>query len=288
MNLKNWQLKTFTSPIMLAFFMLLGYLEAGYLGLFAGMVLYGIAIITILISLVPFIGVYLWYNGYIFLANYLLMYIPIFNTIYLVTWVMMFIAIVITILTSALVVTGIGLFLYYRKPKKKLSTGINVIDSLIQKIPSSFFKGIDVGNLTNIFNKIFEELSKIWDKIDQKIVGSALVFLGIGISSHDFWWENTEWNPETSRPTHGAYEGLQLSILGIQIIVSDKPLITQMKLCLLSYLGVVLCYVGFFLMQFIPKGISRIVNHIFWWAGTALIIYNWYILIQPYINKEKP
>lgn len=281
----NWQLKTFTNPILFGFFMLLGYLEAGWLGLVAGIILYGIAITTILLALVPFCGAYLWYNGFMFLANNLNNYIAIPDLIFKISWIVAVIAIFITVSTSTLILVSGVLVWKYRKPKNKAIKGSvesisNPVDTLVQSLPSSVFQGLTLTGLQEIINKIIDAIMKLWEKINKKLVGSIIMFLGIGIASHDFWWECTEHSPSTNRPTHGAYEGLQMTLFGMQLLVIDKSLGEQIKLCLLGYFGIGLCYIGFFLTQFIPKGISRLINHAFWWSGIGLIVYNWYTIMK--------
>jgi hypothetical protein len=284
----DWRIKTFSQPIMIAFFMLLGYLEAGLLGALAGLVLYGIAVLSILTALIPFVGAYLWWSDFLFLANNLGSFIGIADLTFKITWIVGVIAIPITVITSILTVLAIyGFVKWYlnRNKKKAIISPNNVIDSIIHLIPSDLIKGFNINNLSDIINKIVVEIQKLWDKLNVKLVGSAAVFTGIGIASHDFHWESEVHESGMSRPTHGAYLGLQIALGGMHTIVSDQPLGTQIKKLVLAYLGVIICYVSFFTMQFIPRGISRIVNHFLWWSGIVLIIYNWYNLMGEDINK---
>lgn len=281
MNVKNWQLKTFTQPIMVAFFMLLGYLEAGVLGVFAGLVLYGIAVLTIFTSLVPFAGFFIWQYDFNFLANNLGTYLPITDLSYKIIWLVGTISIVFCFITSALTVFGIGLLIRYliNKRKKKITVGENIIDALVKLIPANIMgvlKGINFNDLSSIIQKIIAEIETLWSKLNFKIIGSATVFTGIGIASHDFLWESEVHESGMSRPTHGAYIGLQIAIGGMHMTVSNFPMFEQIRKCMLAYLGMVICYISFFTMQFIPRGIARVVNHFFWWVGIALIVYNWY------------
>ena len=48
----------------------------------------------------------------------------------------------------------------------------------------------------------------------------------------------------------------------------------------LHYLGLGLCYLGFNLLAFLPRGPSRWISHFFWWVGTSLMTYNWYRLLR--------
>jgi len=284
----DWRIKTFSTPIMIAFFMLLGYLEAGWLGSLAGIVLYGIAVLSILTALIPFIGAYFWYNNFIFLANNLGSFIAIPDLIFKITWIVGVIAISITLLTSILTIIVLIMFIRWwlnRNKKKADITSNNIIDSIIHIIPSELVKGFNITNLNESINKIFGEIKKLWAKLNVKFIGSAAVFTGIGIASHDFIWESEVHEAGMSRPTHGAYIGLQIAVGGMHTIISDLPLVTQIKRLILCYFGVIICYVSFFTMQFIPRGISRIVNHFLWWTGIALIVYNWYQLMEKDINN---
>lgn len=277
----KFELKTFTNPIILLFFLFLGFLEAGWQGAVAGAILYGIAITSILIALIPFVGIYFWYSGFMFLANNLGTYIPIPDLIYKITWIVGVIAGVICVTTSVLTVTLIILYWKYGRPKPKgVMGGIlpsSIIDSIAKLIPADLLKNLNFTSIQDFINKIIEQVTALWAKMNQKLIGSIIMFLGIGIASHDFFWESTiEKTVDSNRPTHGAYEGLQLITIGLQILVADKSFGDQVKSCLLGYLGIGMCYLGFFLMQFIPKGISRVINHFFWWSGISLIIYNWY------------
>ena len=278
----NWEVKTFSNIILLFFFLLLGYLEAGWLGAIAGGILYGIALTSILLSLIPFFGVWVWYDGFRFLADNLGSFIQVPDLIYKISWVVGTISVGICIATSALTVAVVALIIRHwwisRKKVKQLSAS-TIIDSLIQLLPSNLLSGFDINNLMGIVNKIAEEIGKLWSKLNTKFVGSAAVFTGIGIASHDFFWESEVHEAGMSRPTHGAYVGLQISVGGMHTILSDKSLSEQISKLVLCYLGVVICYIGFFTMQFIPKGISRIVNHLLWWSGIALIVYNWYSIM---------
>lgn len=276
----KFELKTFTNPIILVFFLLVGYLEGGWLGLVTGGILYGIALTSILVSLIPFFGTFIWWNSFMFFANNLNSFIPVSDLIYKITWVVGIISGFICVTTSILTVLVVYFYFKFRKPNLTVTPISTSIDTIIQSFPTGILKGLNLSVLGDFVNKIIEQIVTLWKKLNQKLIGSILVFLGIGIASHDFWWESEVSGSGTSRPTHGAYEGLQISIVGMQIIVADLPLGEQIRKCLLGYLGVGICYIGFFLMQFIPKGISRIVNHIFWWSGIALLVYNWYTLME--------
>jgi len=283
----DWRIKTFTTPIMISFFMFLGYLEAGILGMFAGIILYAFAVLSILTSLIPFLGAYLWWSDFRFLADNLGTFIHIPDLTYKINYIVGILSIVICVATSLLTVVAIIMFLRYWFGRKKLKaiSANNVIDSLIHLIPADLIQGFNISDLNATITKIVDEIRKLWEKLNVKFVGSAAVFTGIGMASHDFFWESEVHEAGMSRPTHGAYIGLQISVAGMHTILSDRPLGEQVRRLVLCYLGVVICYVSFFSMQFIPRGISRIVNHFLWWSGIVLIVYNWYGLMGTEIQS---
>lgn len=259
--------------ILLLFFMFLGYLETGILGIFAGLIAYGISSVTLPLSLIPFVGFFLWYASTFGLLDNisLFLHIPILRE--KVLWIFGLQAGIFCSLTSILTLIAIYLiwkYLLHRK-ETKVSSLRNLID---------YFKDIVKNIPKEKWNELIHKIKELIGKIDKDIVGSALFWLGIGIASHDFHWESEEREVDTERPTHGTYFGLSLASTGIQLMQPD---------CLknlLFYFGVGLCYLGFNLLSIIPKGFSRLIAHVFWWSGTSLMIYHWYSLIKDKLFKE--
>lgn len=270
-----------TIPLALLFlFMLIGYLEDSWTGMFGGLILGNVAMFFLPLSLVPFAGIPLWFifTRWLFgvVESLGLQISSLTSVVMIITGIL---SILICSLTTILSCVGIW-YLRFRK-KKVLAVRQNwivpkEIQNLIQKFPK-----IDiakVGNVQDIVNQIIDFAKGFLDKIDMRLIMDLVFWFGLGIASHDFWWESQEANVDATRPTHGADIGLQMAIfaLNYQITMTTPNLWDRIKLEIPMYLGFVTAYFGFILTMILPKGFSRIICHFFWWTGISLMVYNWY------------
>lgn len=269
-----------TIPLALLFlFMLIGYLEASWTGMFAGLILGNVAMFFLPLSLVPFVGVPLWFIFSRWLFGVVELYLPISSLISIVMIITGILSILICSLATILSCVGIW-FLRFRK-KKILTTKQNwsipkEIQSLIEKFPKIDVTKVE--NIQDIVNQIIDFAKGFLDKIDMRLIMDVVFWFGLGLASHDFWWESQEANVDATRPTHGADIGLQMSIFALdyQISMTTLNLWDRIKLEIPMYLGFVTAYFGFILTMILPKGFARIICHFFWWTGVGLMVWNWY------------
>lgn len=264
--------------LVFLFFLFIGYLEAGFAGIPAGFFFWAINSVLLPISLIPF-GGYFIYKALSapFLSN-IAKFLPV-NTLTEKAWIFFETqALLYCGLTSVGVVIAILLLLFYRSRRKKVRE--YKLFGLWNKV-KELVTHLDWKNIKDFMKEFQEKLEELREKVDGKLIGSSIFWLGIGVASHDFWWECDEWIIDTERPTHGAYIGLGLATAGISII-ETSPIKN-----LLHYLGLGSCYLGFNLLAFLPKGPSRWVAHIFWWIGVSLMSWNWYRLVGKEVYESK-
>jgi len=178
---------------------------------------------------------------------------------------------------SVLVTILIILAIYYFKKRKNLRE-LELYSEW--KRLKEFIGTLNWKEIKKVMKDILEKLKDLKD-VNSKLVGSSIFFLGLGIASHDFWWECEEWKVDTERPTHGIYIGLGLSTTGIQII---EP---SLRKNWLHYLGLASCYLAFNLLAFLPRGPSRWISHVFWWLGISIMSYNWFKLVEKELKELK-
>jgi len=261
----------FSIPLaLLGFFVLLGYLEGSIPGLFAGIVLPTLAFFLLPLSLIPFIGAPIWYLANSFLVNNLLNYLPVYDLAYKVNVIGGIVAGLITAFTSILTIATIYLA---RRTFKKQELLPNLSPDALKKV----MKGND---LQSILDNIIDTLMGIWDKIDKRLLGSVIFWFGLGLATHDFWWETSKADVDEKRPTHGAYFGLELAITGMDMINGNLSFKDKIKKQFLFYIGCGSCFLGFMLTGILPKGFPRIISHVLWWSGVALMVYSWYELFK--------
>jgi len=272
------RLKLDYSLLILLLFLMLGFLEAGPLGIPAGFLFWAINSLLLPISLVPFLGYWFYKlltNPFI---NNLSKFLPL-STLIEKTWIFFGMqALIYCSLTSILTFIGIVLLIWYwRKRKRAKESKIYDIGLKLKDLVQL----LDWKDIKELLKELKKKLEELRGKVDKELIGSCLFWLGLGISSHDFWWECEELKVDSQRPTHGVYIGLGLATTGISFIE------TSLMKNWLHYLGLGACYLGFNLLNFLPKGPSRWVSHIFWWAGISLMTYNWYGLIGKTLFKVK-
>jgi hypothetical protein len=271
----NWGLSNSVPIIFVLFFMLIGYLEGSWIGLVAGFILPFLSLLLINISLIPFVGVVIWYYSFTYLTNAIGRFIPIPLMVQQVIYFSLGLSIVLTTLTTIVSIIFIGLAVKYR--------GMFVKEGEEESLSFLDLKGLltlDNKGLQDIINNIVNYITNLMDKISKKLAGSILFWFGLGIASHDFWWETNEAKPGEMRPTQGGYEGLNVALVGMQLIVWGSNLSDQIKKTWMFYLGYALSLFGFTLTIILPKGFNRIICHVLWWSGAGIMIYNWYILMK--------
>jgi len=183
------------------FFVFLGFLEASILGGISGFIIWALANFTLPIALIPFVGYFLW-KGLLDLVfsnlSRFLVLSSLQDKLFLIYGVP---ACLLTILTSIMTVLIIVYLIWYfwqRRNVKALSsnwTHCKYLKSLAEQKVMSLDKLDDF--IQNLIKKI--------GQLDKKIVGSALFWLGVGIASHDFHWETSEWEVDVERPTFLSY-----------------------------------------------------------------------------------
>jgi len=277
LNLKK---KLDYSTLILIFFLFLGYLEASFPGIIAGFLLWGIGSLFLPFTTIPYFG-YLIFH---FTSSPILDNLSKFLTITTLRekyWLFFQgVGLGLNICVSVLVTILIILAIYYFKKRKNLRE--LELYSEWERL-KEFIKTLNWKEIKKVMKNLLEKLKEL-KGVNSKLVGSSIFFLGLGIASHDFWWECEEWKVDTERPTHGVYIGLGLTTTGIQIIESS------LKKNWLHYLGLASCYLGFNLLVFLPRGPSRWISHVFWWLGTCLMGYNWFKLVGKELlesNKSK-
>ena len=255
--------------LFLAFFILLGYLEATWTGAIAGGIMYGISTSILPLALIPFGGAIIWYMSITHLNGLLFNFIDITVLNTGIISVSLFISILLTLLTT-LPIIGLVAFWYNK-------TRTHSLDLLSNFQWQDFLKGI---NLDELINKIMKIITDIWDKLDKDLVGSSIFWFGMGLAIHDFWWEQSEDQIDTMRPTHGCYTGLEIAMFGIGVMITGLNWTEKIKKTWKLYIGLVMAYIGFFILRYLPKGISRLLAQVIWWPSIALMVYNWYELVQ--------
>jgi len=225
------------------FFVFLGFLEASILGGIAGFIVWALANYTLPIALIPFVGYYLW-KGLIDLvfSNFskFLVLSSLQDKLFLIYGIPACLLTVLTSIITVLIVVYLIWYFWQRQKVKALSSNwarCKFLKSFAEK------KVTSLGELDDFIQNLIEKIGQL----DKKIVGSALFWLGVGIASHDFHWETSEWEVDVERPTHGAYLGLSLVTLGLDLI--ERSYLKK----LWAYLGLGFCYLAFFLLSFIPK-----------------------------------
>jgi hypothetical protein len=283
-----------TIPLALLFlFMLIGYLEAKWTGMFAGLILGNVAMFFLPLSLIPFAGIPLWFMFTRWIFGVVGSYLPISSLTNVVMIIIGILSILICFLTTILSCVGVW-FLFFKKKKvltaKQNWTIPKEVQILIEKLPK--IDVTKVGNIQDIVNQIIEFSKGFLDKIDMRLIMDVVFWFGLGIASHDFWWESQEANVDVTRPTHGANIGLQMAIFALdyQTSMTTPNLWDRIKLEIPMYIGFVTAYFGFLLTKILPKGFPRIICHFFWWTGISLMVYNWYecnkTRIFPKINRK--
>lgn len=264
--------------IFLVFFVFLGFLEAGVYGAIAGFLVWAISNAVMPVALIPFFGFFIWKNMTDLIFYNLAKFFPTACIQEKMFWIYGVQAIIYTVITS-IVTVAIIVFIFWLWLEEK-DDKIKLLFK--RKLGTKKFDFIlDIINFERLEDLIVELKGKI-GKLDNKVVGSALFWLGLGIASHDFHWETSEWEVDVERPTHGAYMGLSLATLGLDVI--ERSYFKK----LWAYLGLGLCYLAFMLLSLIPKGTGRIMNHVLWWTGASLMTYNWYLLVEDEIwNKQE-
>jgi len=266
------------SLLIFLFFLFIGYLEASFVGIPAGFFFWAISSVLLPISLIPFGGYFIYKSLTAPFLQNIAKFLSV-STLIEKTWIFFEAqAMLYCGLTSVGVVIAIILFLLYRR-RRKTARACELF-GLWDKM-KDLVTLLDWKNIKDFMKELQGKLEELKGKINKELIGSSMFWLGIGIASHDFWWECDEWTVDAERPTHGAYIGLGLATAGINII-ETSPIKN-----LLYYLGLGSCYLGFNLLAFLPKGPSRWIAHIFWWIGISLMSWNWYNLVGKELFKSK-
>lgn len=268
-----------TFPLALLFlFMLIGFLEAGWTGLFAGLVLGNVSMFLLPLSLVPYAGFSLWYLFTTWLFDKVGLFLPISSlssTVMVITGIL---AGLIFALTTVLVSAGIW-FLAIKK-KKILTTKrtLDIPDSIKNIVKNIPKLNLNITNVQDLINQIIDFVKGFIDKVDMNLIMDVVFWFGLGIATHDFWWESQEENVDATRPTHGADIGLEMALFALdyQISMTTPNLFDRIKKEIPLYAGFVSAQFGFLLTKILPKGFPRIISHFFWWTGVGLMAYNWY------------
>lgn len=262
--------------VFLLFFIFLGYLEAGWMGAIAGLVFPLLASYLLPLALVPIVGIVLWWLVTNFLLSNILHYIPVFH---LFTKVMLFYLVWAVLINIAItIVTIIVLWLIKRFINREEVEQLGITWDDIRRV----IELLKAGKWKEAIELIYELIKKI----DLKLIGTALFWLGIGIASHDFWWEACEYEIDVERPTHGTWVGLQIASIGLRALCIEDSFFDRLKKMLYFYLGFAISALGFLSLSFLPKGAKRVISHILWWSGVTLMVYNWYILIRDHLWKK--
>ncbi|MGB9855835.1 MAG: hypothetical protein ACPLKS_04775 [Caldisericum exile] len=265
------------SSMILFLFMIIGYLESGWIGVFAGFLFWSVCNLLLPVSLVPFAGFFLYQwltNPFFSNVTKFLSLGVLLEKCWLLYGVM---AIIYCVLTSVLTVIGVAAGVYYWRNKqvKRMVLTENL------KEFSDFVKLLNWRDIKELVNTVQLKLNELKQKVNMKIIGSVLYWLGIGVASHDFWWECEEYQVDAERPTHGMYLGLNLASVGISLVESN------VFSNLIHYLGYGFCFLAFNLLTILPRGPSRWIAHFFWWAGVGLMSFNWYQKMRGYIFKSE-
>lgn len=264
------------STIFLLLFLFLGYLEAGPLGIPTGFLFWAINSLLMPFSLIPFAGFFIYKLTSDCLLSNIAKFIPV-PTLFEKAWLVFGIQALLYNITSSIVLLAVVLlFLYYWRKHKQ--TRLRELGSTFE----IFYKellSLNWSNLRTLLSKLFTRLKEAVGNLDKDLIGSCLFWLGLGVASHDFYWETHEEKVHVERMTHGVFIGLGIASTGINLIE------TNLFRNSFFYLGQGSCYLGFYTLSFLPKGPSRLVSHFFWWAGISLMIYNWYKLMEDKLLK---
>lgn len=278
----------FTTVIL--FFMFVGYIQASWVGAIAGLIIPLLSFALLPISLIPFAGLPLYLAVNTFFLNNISGFITISDLTFKMNLIFGALSTLICVGSSALSITLA--FIIIKMGSLKLDfknivniSSFNMPDLQMVTLPSFRETISGKADLNGIIDQIIDIIFEIWDKIDKKLIGSVVFWFGLGIASHDFWWESSEYDTESLRPTQGTYTGLEMALAGVNVITWDLSLVDKLKKSTLMYIGLGACFVGFILTGIIPKGISRIICHIFWWAGIILMVYNWALLVEIGVKK---
>jgi len=272
--------------------MFVGYVQASWVGAVAGLIIPLLSFALLPISLIPFAGfpLYMYINSY-FLNN-ILSQVAIGDLALKINIIFGVLSCLICVGSSAL--SMILAFIIIKIGSLKLN--FNFLKNLssvqipnLQQATLPSFKEVISGkaDLNGIIDQVIDFLFELWKKLDKQLVGSITFWFGLGIASHDFWWESAEANVNATRPTQGSYLGLEVALTGINVIIWELSLADKIKKCLLFYIGLGSCFLGFILTGIIPKGLSRIVCHVFWWSGIVLMVYNWFNLVKDKIGVKE-
>lgn len=268
-----------TFPLALLFlFMIIGYFEAGWNGLFAGVVLGNVAMFFLPLSLVPFIGLPLWFLFNHWLFGVVGSYLPISSLSTVIMTIIGILSGLVCVLTSILTCIGLWYF-FVRKTSPTKYAKLNIpseIQSLIKKLPNLDISKI--ANVQDIINQIIDFVKGFLDKLNMPLIMSIVFWFGLGLASHDFWWESQEAEVNVTRPTHGAEIGLEMAVFALdyQLSMTTPNIFDRIKREIPLYLGFVTAYFGFLLTKIVPKGFVRVICHFFWWIGIGLMVWNWY------------
>jgi len=243
------------ATVLLLFSAFLGYLTASYLGAVGGALTYYIISLLLNLSLIPFVGYFVWK----YCANHLIENLNRFLDLNLVAekvfWFYDFQAIIYTVLSSIAVILVAYLAIKYFPHRKKIVDLKSLLPQLnLEKLTPEYV------------NNIKKQVG------DKKLLGSILFFFGQGIAQHDFYWETSEETVYVTR-LHGVQEGLALATLGINIIETSLVKIWY------YYLGLGLSTLGFYLLSVFPRG-TRLIPKVLWYLGSALMFLNWYLLVK--------
>ena len=252
--------------VLAMFFVTLGYLEAGPIGIVTGFIAYAWSSVLINFGLIPFIGAFLWW----FLTNELLKnlqhYVIMDDVIKKVTWIYGTQVTFFCILTSIATILIIYLILKLWKYRRKLL-------ELKHKLTVSPLDNWSEAEIQVKANEL-SELRK-----NRKLVGSVIFFFGLGVANHDFTIELKESKVNPIRP-HGVTVGLGIATLGINII---EPSFWKK---FHFYVGLLTAYVAFYSLSILPKGL-RFISSVLWAIGNYLMVYNWYLLIKDEVFSDK-
>lgn len=253
-------------PLVLAiFFMTLGYLEAGPIGIVVGLIAYLWASVLINFSLIPFLGALIWWYITIELLKNLQRYVLMDDIIQKIFLVFGFQAVFYCLLTSVATLLLICLIIKLWKNRKKFFE----LKRKFMIQPSDTWSEIEIKRKAN-------ELQKL--NLNMKLVGSALFFLGLGIANHDFIVELKENKVNPFRP-HGISVGLALATFGVNLIE------ISLRKKLYFYIGLVVSYIAFWTLSILPKGL-RFISGVLWYLGNSLMVYNWYLLVKDELFNE--
>ncbi len=272
--------KDYAAYIILAFFASAGFYESTKIfGAFTAAILYLIVSVSVMVSLIPFVGFFVWRESFhFFSASFAGMQLT--DTFQSIATLVAVLSIIICVVTSILTVIMLYFILKFYF-KKTSSNDASTIDTLIHTLPTSVISkmlSLDDESLKDVLTVISAEVTSWIKKTNHKLLGSAGLFFSLGVASHDFKWEASLYESaevDVRRLSHGAYTGLLGAVGSLHIVNVDLPFKKQLEKNALGYLGAAISALGFLLLGFIPLSLGRVVNHLFWWFGVFLIVYCW-------------